>query len=108
MNKLNVETQKDQRHNKIIDIQQMPREELEKAFLRTSMQLEESQAKLSWYEEQLRRSKQEKYGASSEKTSGLNQISFFNEAEAEATLAGEEPTLEEITIKEPKKGKSKG
>ncbi len=33
MDKLNEKTLKDQRHNKIIDIQQMPREELEKAFL---------------------------------------------------------------------------
>ncbi len=108
MDKLDEKTLKDQRHNKIIDIQQMPREELEKAFLSAFTKLEESQAKVTWYEEQLRRSKQQKFGSSSEKNSDLNQVSFFNEAEAESALAGEEPSLEDIAVKEPKKGKMKG
>lgn len=108
MKNVNKENIKDQRHNRIIDVQQMSRQDLEKAFLATSSELEEFKAKLTWYEEQLRRSKQEKFGASSERTPGIDQISFFNEAEAESTLAGEEPTLEEIEIKEVKKGKTKG
>ena len=108
MDKLIKDIIKDQRHNRIIDVQQMSRQDLEKAFLATSTELEEFKAKLTWYEEQLRRSRQEKFGASSEKTPGIDQISFFNEAEAESTLAGEEPTLEEVEIKEAKKAKTVG
>ena len=56
--------------------------------------------KLEWFMEQFRLSKHRKFGASSEKTSPENeQLSFFNEAEAEAKPELAEPTIETITYK---------
>ena len=81
---------------KKIEISRMSREELEQQVMLLTTTLEESNMKLSWYEEQIRRAKQQKFGSSSERSTDASQISFFNEAEAESTLAGEEPTLEEI------------
>ena len=49
MNNVNKENIKDQRHNRIIDVQQMSRQDLEKAFLATSSELEEFTAQLTWY-----------------------------------------------------------
>lgn len=93
---------------KKIDVSAMSREELEQEVLRLTTSLEESTMKLSWYEEQLRRGRQQKFGASSEKTPDAAQVSFFNEAEAEAALAGEEPALEEIRDTEIRRKKSVG
>jgi transposase len=66
-------------------------------------EIEELTAKLKWYEEQFRLSKQKRFGASSEKTDS-DQLSIFNEAEKESRLNKEEPSLEEITYKR-RKGK---
>lgn len=66
------------------------------------MQIEELTAKLNWYEEQYKLSKQKQFGASSEKTAA-NQTSLFNEAEQEADLEKPEPVLEEITYNRRKK-----
>ena len=81
---------------KRMELSRMSREDLEQQVMLLTTTLEESTMKLSWYEEQLRRAKQQKFGSSSEKTADAAQISLFNEAEAESTLAGEEPSLEEI------------
>lgn len=62
----------------------------------------ELNAKLKWFEEQFRLSKQRQFGASSEKTDG-NQLSLFNEAEATADPAAEEPTVETVTIRRKKR-----
>ena len=64
--------------------------------------LEETTAKLTWYEEQFRLSKERQFGASSEKTLP-NQQTLFNEAEKEARPEKEEPELDEITYKRRKK-----
>jgi transposase len=59
----------------------------------------EMEAKIRYYEEQLRLAAARKYGASSEKNIHPEQISIFNEAEKENKPELPEPTLEEITYK---------
>jgi len=67
----------------------------------------ELELQVQWLLEQLKLSKQRQYGRSSEKNlDGGEQLSIFNEAEAEANPAAAEPALEEITYKRKKqKGK---
>jgi len=62
----------------------------------------ELNAKLKWYEEQFRISRQKQFGSSSEKTSP-GQLSLFNEAEDTANPDIEEETFETITYKRRKK-----
>jgi len=62
----------------------------------------ELNAKLKWYEKQIRLSRQKQFGASSEKTTP-EQINLFNEAEDNANLKLEEPTVEIITYQRRKK-----
>ena len=67
--------------------------------------VDEMQAKLIWYEEQFRLFKQQRFGASSEKTS--DQMDLFNEAESILdTLKYDEDELEEsITYQRKKPGR---
>jgi len=67
----------------------------------------ELELQVQWLLEQLKLSKQRQYGTSSEKNlDGGEQLSIFNEVEAEADPAAPEPALEEITYKRRKqKGK---
>lgn len=65
-------------------------------------QIAELNAKLKWYEEQFRLSRQKQFGASSEKTSP-EQINLFNEAEDIADPKLEEASLETITYQRKKK-----
>jgi len=67
--------------------------------------IEEQEAKIKWYEEQLKVNAQKQYGASSEKVSD-KQLSMFNEAEIESVKKNEEPDIEQITY-DRKKGRSK-
>src|SRR5665647_1085233 len=62
----------------------------------------ELDAKVKWYEEQIRLSRQKQFGASSEKTDP-EQLNLFNEAEDTANSKLEEPTLETITYQRRKK-----
>ena len=55
----------------------------------------ELKAKLAWFEEQFRLSKQKRFGSSSEKTN-TEQFELFNEAELEADPTKQEPTIETI------------
>lgn len=57
---------------------------------------------LTWMMEQVKLNKHKKFGASSEK-SEYDQISLFNEAEAEAKASAKEPVIEEINYKRRKK-----
>ncbi len=66
---------------------------------------EELEAKLKWYEEQLKLNAQKQYGSSSEKISE-EQLSMFNEAEIESVKKSTQPEIEEITYAR-KKGLSK-
>src|SRR5699024_5513340 len=62
------------------------------------MEKEALEAKLKWYEEQLRLSQQRQFGSSSEKTNS-DQLYQLNEAEDTADSAILEPTGQEITHK---------
>lgn len=60
-------------------------------------------AKIKWFEEQFRLSKQRQFGSSSEKTNPDQlELPLFNEAEVEADPQVEEPTVETITYKRKK------
>jgi transposase len=93
---------------KAIDFPAMSRQELESFAMRTSIEKEELAAKVKWYEEQLRRHRREKFGASSEQMHEYyEQISFFNEAEQESYEITPEPA-EEDAIPKAKSKKQKG
>ncbi len=77
------------------DLTQYDRHQLEEAYVQLSDQVEELAAKIAWYENQLRLSRHQKFGASSEKTD-ISQLNFFNEPEMEADPSAEEPVLEKI------------
>ncbi|MCP3776765.1 IS66 family transposase zinc-finger binding domain-containing protein, partial [Paenibacillus sp. MZ04-78.2] len=64
-------------------------------------QIAELSAKLKWYEEQFRLTQHRRFGASSEQTHP-DQLTLFNEAEAEANPAAPEPTVETVTYKRKK------
>jgi len=78
--------------------------ELKDKCARLEQEKEELSARLNWYEEQFRLSKQKQFGSSSEKTD--NKRRLFDEAEVEADPKAEEPTVEEITYRR-RKGKTK-
>jgi len=77
-------------------------EQLNDKILQQEHQIAELSAKLKWYEEQFRLSRQKQFGASSEKTLP-EQLNLFNEAEDTANPQAEEPTLETITYQRRKK-----
>lgn len=77
-------------------------ENIEDKCLMLEQKVEELTIKLNWYEEQFRLSKQNRFGASSEKIDH-NQISLFDEAEQEADSKLKEPDLVEVTYKRRKK-----
>lgn len=58
-----------------------------------------------WYMQQLKLNRKKMFGSSSEKGeyAGMDQLMFFNEAEAERTPINPEPTIETITYKRKKK-----
>lgn len=87
-----------------LNIDETSAETLEDTCQLQAQKIEELTAKLTWYEEQFRLSKQKLFGTSSEQTDS-NQLSIFNEAEKESRPNIEEPTVEEITYK---RKKSKG
>ena len=68
---------------KMVDLSSMTREELEAYAMQVSSEKEELAAKVSWYEEQYRLGRARRFGPSSEQTP-FEQLSFFNEAEAES------------------------
>ena len=90
---------------KNIDFSAMSRQEIEEYAVNLTDKVEQLSMQLSWYEEQIRLSRQKRFGASSEKTT-IEQISIFNEAEAEAQEEKKEPTMGEV--RPPANGKKKG
>lgn len=78
-----------------------PTTEYEATIAKQGAQIAELSAKLKWYEEQFRLAQQKHFGASSEKTHP-DQLDLFNQAEAEADPAKEEPLLETVTYKRKK------
>lgn len=81
-------------------------EEPEERIARLETELAKALAKLRWFEEQYRLSRHRQFGASSEKTDP-DQLMLFNEAEALAEPASDEPTFEQITYKRRTKAKGK-
>jgi transposase len=65
-------------------------------------QVTELKIKLAWYEEQFRKAQHQRFAASSERTHP-DQLTLFNEAEAEADPKQPEPTLETVTVERRKK-----
>jgi len=85
---------------KDIDLSSLSRSELEKAYVLLNEQLCSANAKISWYEEQYRLSKQRTFGKSSEKISpdqlSLYDLQLLNEAEALREPINVEPSAEEL------------
>jgi transposase len=78
------------------DLSSLTREELERQNMRLFSMVDEMAAKLAWYEEQYRLSRAQRFGPSSEQTAPFEQMSFFNEAESEASaFIMPEPAMEE-------------
>ena len=89
--------------NNSSDTSAMSIEELKDHCAQLEQQNAELTAKLNWFMEQFRLGKHKQFGSSSEKTApGQEQLSFFNEAEAEAKPDLSEPTVETITYKRKK------
>lgn len=61
---------------KKINLTEYTREELENQFVKLSTQVEELSAKIAWYEEQYRLSREKKFGASIEKQLRNNFLSL--------------------------------
>ena len=77
-------------------------EEIKQENALLKQQVAELTAKLQWFEEQFRLSRQQRFGRSSEQTDS-EQLRLFNEAEVEAKRELAEPTVEEITYTRRKK-----
>jgi hypothetical protein len=81
-------------------ITNMTMEELQERCTQLEQQNAELTTKLNWLMEQFRLGKHKQFGSSSEKTAPVEeQLSFFNEAEAETKPELAEPTIETITYK---------
>lgn len=88
------------------DLASLSREELEQQNMRLLSMVDEMSVKLSWYEEQYRLSRAQRFGPSSE-TTPFEQMTFFNEAESESSdFIAPEPGIDEIQT--PKGKKQKG
>lgn len=86
---------------KIVDKTPDTIEQWQERCLTLEQQNAELAAKVKWYEEQIHRFRQKQFGASSERTHP-DQLLLFNEPEAEADPAAEEPTVETITYQRKK------
>jgi len=73
-------------------------EDLQNKCLKQELKIEELSALVSFYEEQIRKATEEKFGVSSERAVS-GQLTMFNEAEKSQRPAFEEPDLEEIVTK---------
>jgi len=90
-----------------VNISQLSRSELEQEVVRLQTEKASLELRLNWMEEQYRLSRHKQFGASSEKTLSEGQLvlPIFNDAEAEAVLFHQEPTLEIVTSYKRKKQK---
>ena len=88
------------------DLSTLSRKELEHQVMQLSTKVDEMSAKLSWYEEQYRLSRAQRFGPSSEQTAPFEQMSFFNEAESESSaFIAPEPDIRDIEMTRRKKQK---
>ena len=89
---------------KQVDFSTMSREEIEDYAMRLSLEKESLEAELSWYREQFRLSRANRFGKSSEQIQ-RDQLSFFNEAETESYgKILPEPTIDKALPRKKKKG----
>ncbi|MHB1483648.1 MAG: IS66 family transposase [Saccharofermentanales bacterium] len=87
----------------ITDLNELSKEELIEKIPNLSDKNIELENQINWMNEQLILSKRKIFGPSSEKTNNPEQISLFNEAEAESDPKSPEPKIEEITYRRRKK-----
>lgn len=88
---------------KTINLAEYSRKELEEAYVKLSLEKEQAELQLKWYQEQYRLSKQKLFGKSSEQNiDGQISLPIFNEAEAERQPINIEPKLDDVDIEEPK------
>lgn len=93
---------------KSTNLSEYSRKELEKAFVKLSLEKEQAELKLKWYEEQYRLSKQRLFGKSSEQNiDGQILLPIFNEAEAERQPINIEPKLDDSIKAHQSESKSK-
>ncbi|WP_132766829.1 IS66 family transposase [Tepidibacillus fermentans] len=80
-----------------MDLTKYSRKELEEAYIKLSIEKEQTEIQLQWYQEQFRLSRQKLFGKSSEKNIDDHQLSLpiFNEAETEHQPINVEPQLED-------------
>lgn len=86
---------------------ELTRQELEALTVEITTENAQLKTQLAWYEEQFRLSRAQRFGASSEKTTA-QQLSFFNEAEAESDEEKAEPQMSDVRVHEGRKKKKKG
>lgn len=93
---------------KTVNLSVYSRKELEEAFVKLSLEKEQAELQLRWYQEQYRLSKQKLFGKSSETNiDGQFSLPIFNEAELERKPVNVEPNLEEYDKAEEPSSKSK-
>lgn len=93
---------------KTINLAEYSRKELEEAYLKLSLEKEQAELQLKWYQEQYRLSKQKLFGKSSEQNiDGQISLPIFNEAESERQPINIEPKLDGLALEEESKGKTK-
>lgn len=100
-------------YNKLLKEIELLKAELkqrEEELINQNKKIDELQKLNNWYIEQLRLNRAKKFGASSEKVKyeGVEQLSLFNEAEAEKEPFIKEPELEKVVINKRKKKANKG
>lgn len=90
--------------------QQLDNKAKDEKIINQNKKIDELQKLNNWYIEQLRLNRAKKFGASSEKVKyeGVEQLSLFNEAEAEKEPFIKEPELEKVVINKRKKKANKG
>ncbi len=81
--------------DKHIDFSVMSREEIEQYAVKMTDKVEALSMQLAWYEEQIRLSRQKRFGSSSEKTTE-EQLNMFNEAELESQEEKDEPAMKDV------------
>lgn len=94
---------------KQIDLAAMSRSELEQGYTQLSSRNHALEAENEWLREQVKLSKSQKFGPSSEKgIADGTQLGIFNEAELSRDADATEPTAEEISKKKAQERKKKG
>ena len=104
-----METTKEQTKQSNTEAQPLSLEALEELVRKQDQTITELTAQVKWYQEQFRLLQQKRYGASSEKTTPVEQQTLvFNETEQLADPQASEPDVEQITYERTKQRKSRG